>query len=235
MVPLGLAMVLAVLSADATPAVQASASGDGPVIIAQGAATVQQPADVARIQIAVETRGPRPEDARQQAAITMTSVMTTLKKLVSADAIKTSIFSVQPEMEYPNNTPRVKNYLARNQIEIRLDDLEKLAAVLDASVSSGATTVAGLRFDVKKHAEIEQDALRLAVGDAIARAQAMASGAGRSLGPVVRIQEARVTGGPVMQRMTMDAGAAGRSAVATPVTPGEIEVRAEVTLTISIR
>ncbi len=234
MTPITLALILAMSPAAAAPA-QAPVSSDGPVIVAQGEATVQQRADVAWVQIAVEARGAKPEDARQQAAATMTSVMATLKKLVADDAIKTSIFSIQPEMEYQNNTPRVKDYLARNQIEIRVDDLDRLAAVLDASVSSGATSVAGLRFDVKKRAEIERDALRLAVGDATERAQAMASGAGRSLGPLVRIQEQRVSAAPMMQRMMLESTAGGRGATATPVTPGEIEIRAEVMLTIGIK
>jgi uncharacterized protein YggE len=233
MTPVALALMLTLPPAGV--AAQGLGSGDGPVIVAQGEATVRQPADVAWVQIAVEARGGRPEDARQHAAVAMTSVMTTMKSLVSADSIKTSIFSVQPEMEYSNNTPRVKDYVARNQIEARVDELDKLAVVLDASVSSGATTVAGLRFDVKKRAEIEHDALRLAVRDATERAQAMAAGAGRSVGPLVRIQEQRVSGAPIMQRMTLEAVAGGRSNVTTPVAPGEIEIRAEVMLTIGIK
>jgi uncharacterized protein YggE len=234
MTSLALALVLTIVPLG-TPAAQSPVAMDGPVVIAQGEATIHQPADVAWMQIAVEARGGKPEDARQQAAATMTSVMTTLRRLVPADAIKTSIFSVQPEMEYSNNAPRVKDYLARNQIEIRIDDLDKLAAVMDASVSSGATSVAGLRFDVKKREEIERDALGLAVRDATQRAQAMATGAGRSLGPPMRIQEQRVSGGPMMQRMTMDAVGASRAGVATPITPGDIEVRADVMLTIAIK
>jgi Protein of unknown function (DUF541) len=123
--------------------------------------------------------------------LAMTAVMTTLKKALPAEALATSAFSVQPEMERPNGVPRVKDYLARNQIQARVDDLEKLSDVLDASVASGATSVAGLRFDVKARAQWEREALRLAVQDATERAQAIAAGAGRTLGPVLRIQEER--------------------------------------------
>ena len=217
-------------------AAQSPQAADGPVIVAQGEATVKQPADVAWVQIAVMARGAKPADARQQAALVMTSVMTTLKQSVPADALKTSGFSVQPEMEYSNNVPRVRDYVARNQIEARVDDLEKLSGVLDASVGSGATSVAGLRFDVKARSKWEREALRLAVEDATERAQAIATGANRTLGPVVRIQEQRVSGQSFMNFNTDAVRAVGGApAQATPVAPGEIEIRGQVVLTVSIK
>jgi uncharacterized protein YggE len=164
----------------------------------------------------------------------MTSLMTALKRTLPADAIRTASFSVQPEMEYTNGASRIKGYAARNQVEVRVDDLEKLAGVLDASVASGATSIAGLRFDVKKRAEAEREALSLAVRDAAERAQAMAAGAGRSVGAILHITEQRASTGPIMYRMAP--GMAGaRASTDTPIAPGEIEIHAQVTVTMAIK
>ena len=73
-----------------------------------------------------------------------------------ADAVRTTGVSLQPDMEYTSGRSRVRGYIARNQIEARVDDLKKLAGVLDAAGSSGATSIAGLRFDIKQRAEAER-------------------------------------------------------------------------------
>ena len=214
---------------------QAMSTNDIPFISAQGEAIVKQPADIAWVQIAVEARGSKPEDARQQAATSMTSLMTALRRLLPSDAVKTAAFNVQPEMDYSSSPPRVRGYAARNQIEVRVDDLEKLSGVLDASVAGGATSIAGLRFDLKKRSDAEREALSLAVRDATDRAQAMANGAGKTVGGILHIQEQRTSNGPVMYRMAQGMAATRAAAPETPVAPGEIEIHAQVTLTVAIK
>jgi uncharacterized protein YggE len=215
---------------------QAPQSPDAPVIVAQGDATIRQAPDIAWVQIGVEARGSKPEDARQRGAEAMTLVLAVLRQHLPAEALKTSSFSVQPEMEYISGSSRVKGYVARNQVEARVDDLERLSAVMDAGVSSGATSISGMRFDVKARAKLERDALKLAVQDATERAQAIAAGAGRAVGPIVRIQEQRIAGGPVF-RAAQSGGGGGRGGAATetPLALGEIEIRAIVVLTVAIK
>ena len=70
-----------------------------------------------------------------------------------------------------------RGYIARNQIDVRVDDLDRLGPAIDAAGASGATSMAGLRFDLKDRAGAEREALRLAVEDAMARAKAIAAGA----------------------------------------------------------
>lgn len=210
---------------------------DPPAIVAQGEAVVREAPDVAWVQIAVEARGAKPEEARGRAGDAMTSVMTALKAHAPAQAIKTSTFTVQPEMDYSNGGPRLRDYVARNQIEVRVDDLDKLTPIMDASVGSGATSISGLRFDVKRRPQAEREALSLAVQDGMARANAIAAGAGRTAGAIIRLQEQRVSGqGIRFAGLAQGGGGGGRGGGAeTPITPGEIEIRAVVVLTVAIR
>jgi uncharacterized protein YggE len=230
-VPRSLLLALLIICLGVPAAAQTAQ--DLPVVVAQGEATVRRPADVASVSIAVEARGATPEAARQQAAQAMTSVMSTLRKSLPADAVKTARFTVQPEMDYSDNRPRVRGYVARNQVEARVDDLDRLPGVLDASASSGATSIAGLRFDLKKRDEAEREALRLAVEDGMARAEAIARGARRDLGGLVRIVEQRAVDGPIRPMFAM--ADAERSSTPTPITPGEIEIHAQVTLTVALK
>ncbi len=227
--PLLLAAIALVLSSQ--PA--AAQTTQSPAIVTQGNAVVTQPPDEARITIAVEARGAKPEDARSQAASAMTAVLTAVKPLVAADAVKTSAFSVEPETEYPNGSPRVKDYVARNQLEVRVDDLDCLPRVLDASVASGATSIAGLRFDVKDRARWEKEALMSAVQDALGRAAAIAAGAGKNLGAILRIEEQPTSSPTPMFRFAAGV-AASRPSPETPIAAGDIEIRAQVSLTVEI-
>jgi hypothetical protein len=205
---------------------------DTPVVVTQGEASVKRAPDVAWVSISAEGRAARSAEAQQKSAAAMTALQSTLKGLgLPADAIKTTNFSLQQDMEYVGGNARPKGYVAVNQIEVRVEPLEKVSSVLDTATGSGATTISGLRFDVKDRNGVEREALRLAVQDAMQRAQAMAAGASRTLGPIVRIEEQRNTVSiprPMMMAARADATAQ------TPITPGETEIRAQVVLTVAI-
>jgi uncharacterized protein YggE len=219
------------LVAIAAPAAAQVAPEAPPVIVTQGSGVIKRAPDQAWVSIAAETRATSPAEAQRLAAEAMTAVLKALGPAgLAPDAIKTTAYSLQPDMDHSGGRARVRGYIARNQIEVRVDDLAKIGPVIDAAGSAGATQMAGLRFDVKERAALEQEALKLAVQDALARARAMAAGAGASLGPIVRIEEA----GGAPPRMYRTAMTIAESAN-TPVTPGDLEIRADVTLAVRIR
>ena len=209
----------------------------GPAIVTVGEAATTVAPDRAYIQVSAEGRAQKAADAQQLAATAMTSLQNALKGAgVAADAIRTTGYNLTPENDYVNGRQTFRDYLARNQVEVRVDDLSRLSAIIDASGAAGAATVSGLRFDLKNRDVVEQATLKRAVADAMARATAIASGANRTLGAIVRIQDQRISNArPVYMAFdSLSAGRAGGGAP-TPVEPGEIEVRAQVTVTVAIR
>ena len=220
-------VALPALAAAQTPA-------EPPGIVTHGTGEIKRAPDQAWVDIAAETRGTTPAEAQRTSAEAMTAVQSALQKAsLPADAIKTTAYSLTPDMEWANGRSRVRGYIARNQIEVRVDALDRLSAVIDAAGSSGATQIAGLRFDIKDRANLEREALRLAVEDALARARAMAAGAKMTLGPILRIEdEVQQVYKPVAMMMERAAAAA---APQTPITPGEVEISARVTVVVSIK
>ena len=217
----------------AAPARAAAQNGpEPPVIVTRGTGIIKRAPNQAFVGIASETRASSPAEAQRLAAEAMTSVQSALAKVgLPAGAIKTSGYSLEPDMEYTNGRGRVRGYIARNQIEVQVDDLTKLGAVIDAAGTSGATSMSGLRFDLKERAAVEREALQLAVEDAMARARAIAAGAKATLGPILRIQEGTEFRPPVP---VMAMRSVADAAQATPIAAGETEVRAEVSLTVRI-
>jgi hypothetical protein len=211
---------------------QTPASAGGQFVVASGSGSLRRAPDRAWVSIAAESRATTPVEAQRLSAEAMTAVQKALAgAAVPEDAIRTTGYSLQPDMQYDDGRARVRGYIARNQIEVRVDDLARLGPVIDAAGASGATSMAGLRFGLQDRESVEQEALQLAVKDAIARARAMAAGAGVTLGSVLRIEQRGDLAGPPMPFATMRQAA---DTVETPIAPGELEIGADVTVTVAI-
>jgi len=207
-----------------------------PVIVTSGEGVVRQPPDRAWVTIAAESRARTAADAQKMNTDAMTAVLDKIKAAgVPAEAIQTSGYNLQPEFDYANGKQTLRGYVARNSVQVRVDTLAKTGEVIGAAVGSGATSVSGVRFDLKDRDAAERQALRLAVRDARARADAAASGGGVTIDRVIRIEEQREMGEIVRPMpMTMAMKSEGAQA-AVPLEAGEIEIRSRVTLTVSIR
>jgi uncharacterized protein YggE len=231
------AAVLCLSVAPTAPAQEPSGPRESPVIVTVGRSSVKAAPDRAFVTVSTEATAPAPAAAQQKIAESMTAVRAKLKAaLVPDDAVKTVAYSLQEEAEYPNGRRVLKGYRARNTIEVRVDEIGKVGAVIDAAVSAGANAVGDIRFDLKDRDAVERDALKKAVLDARARAEALASGAGVTIAAILRIDEQGLPS-PIPRPAPMMAmrAAAVSDAPETPVTAGEIEVTATVTLTAAIR
>lgn len=229
---------LVLLSGSALPlAAQAQNPPAPPVIVTTGEAVVKQAPDRAWVTIGAESRARAPQEAQRLNTEVMTAVIDRIKAAgIAADAIQTTGYTLQPEFDYAGGKQNLRGYVARNQVQVRVDALAKTGDVIAAVVATGATTVSGVRFDLKDRDTVEREALRVAVRDARRRADAAATGAGVTIDRVIRIEEQRDMSDvvrPMPMAMSMMKAEAGQSAV--PLESGEIEVRSRVTMTVSIR
>ena len=224
---------IALFIISATVASAQTTPPEPPSVMVSGEGVVTAVPDQAWVRIGAESRAKISKDAQARNAEAMTAVqqkMTTLG--IPKDAVRTLAIDLQMEYDYANGKQTPRGYVARNTIEVRVDDFAKLGDVLDAAVGSGATNLHGLRFDVKRRAALEREALQMAVANAMGRAEALAAGAKRSIDRVLRIEESSVSRGgemPVMA-MRMKADDAG-----TPVAAGDLEIRAQVRLTAALK
>jgi len=212
-----------------------AASTEGPVIVTSGEGIVKLAPDRGWVSISAESRAKGPREAQRANADAMAAVLGKLKGAgLPADAIRTSGYDLQPEFDYANGKQTLRGYVARNTIEVRVDEIGRVGEVLDLAVGSGATNVSGIRFDLKDRAAADREALRRAVADARTRAEAAASGANLRLDRVLRIEEQRAMVEPPRPMMMMRQSAGAMEAAQPPISPGELEVRAMVTMTSAI-
>jgi uncharacterized protein YggE len=206
-----------------------------PVVVMAGEGVVQAVPDRAYVSISAESRAASPREAQRRNTELMKPVQDKLRSAgVPADAIRTTAYDLQFEYDWNNGRRIPKGYVARNTIEVRVDNIDKLGELLDIAVTAGATSVSDIRFDVKDRAKLEREAVRLAVVDARTKADVAASGAGASIDRVVRIEEHGVVTPPPMPMVRM-AMKEQSQASDVPIATGQLELRARVTLTASLK
>jgi hypothetical protein len=225
--------LLVLLSATPIAAQERTANVPCPAITTAGKAVVRAAPDRAFVTVTTETRAREPGLAQRQSASAMSSVQAKLKSVgVPADGIRTVHYDLQPEYDYVNGRQTLRGYVARNAVEVRIDDLTEVGAMIDAAVGAGASAVTGVRFALDKQEELEREALTQAVANARARASAAAAAAGVSIERIWSVID-RLDDRPPVPMMTVRAEAARD--VPTPIAPGPIELHATVMLTACIR
>lgn len=209
------------------------------IVITQGEATIKKLPDQAWLSISTETRDPKADTARRKNAENMALIQKALQNIGLPDnATKTTSFSLSPEIEWKNGRGIMKGYIVQNQIEIRIDDVNQLSDVIDRVNSTQNTSIriSGLRFSLKDKQIVEAEALKLAVKMALVRSRAIAEGAERSVGEILRIEESGLVDIHREVPFLMRAVAAkGDDVAETPITIGDIEIKAKVTLTVELQ
>jgi uncharacterized protein len=234
MMKIQLASIVLLLATAMPAAAQPQPPGTA-VIVTSGEGMVKQAPDRAWVTIGAESHARTAQEAQRANTDAMTAVIDRIKTAgVAADAIQTSGYNLQAEYDYVNGKQTLRGYVARNQVQVRVDALAKTGEIMTAVVANGATTVSGVRFDLKDRDGAEREALRLAVRDARRRADALAAGANVAIERVIRIEEQRDVDMP--RPMAMGGMAMMKAEGApVPLEAGEIEVRARVTMTAAIK
>jgi uncharacterized protein YggE len=221
----------------ATPiSAQPQQTSDPPVVVTNGVGVIKRAPDRAFVSIAAESRAKTPAEAQKLNADSMSAVLAKIKGLgLPPEAIRTSGYELHPEFDYANNRQTLRGYVARNSVEVRVDDFPKLGEVLDAAVGAGATSVSGVRFDLKDRTGAEQAALKAAITDARSQADVAAQAAGLKVERIARIEVNREGVVPPPMPRPMFRAEAALGSAAPPIAPGELEVRVTVAMTAVIR
>lgn len=229
-------MLALLLLTPALATAQQAAVREEPLVVTSGEGIVQAVPDRAWITITAESRGSNPREAQRRNAELMTPVQEKLRAAgVPADAIRTVGYDLQQEWDYVKDRRVSRGFVARNTIDVRVDAIDRVGELLEIAVGTGATSVGGIRFDLKDRAKLEREALRLAVSDARAKADAAAAGAGRSVDRILRIEEHGVQSPIPLPRPMMREVAQMAASDAPPISAGQMELRAQVTVTAVLK
>jgi hypothetical protein len=219
------------LTALLTPA--AALAADLRTIAMGGHGEVKGAPDQAQVNAGVSTTAATAAQALAANTTRMTGVFAALKKAGIAEKnIQTTNFSVSPQYTNGagNERPRLTGYQVNNDVSVRLDDVGKLGATLDALVTAGANQMNGISFSIRDTAVMLRKAREAAIADAKDRAETYARATGVTLGPIQSIGESGGSGPvPMFKAVRMMAAAP------VPVAAGEESVAADVSVVWEIR
>lgn len=222
-----------VLSAVAAATAQNTNQKTTPSITTSGEAVLTVKPDRAQIDIGVVTQGSTSQAAVSQNAQKVEAALANLRRLLGGGAdVKTISYSVSPNYRYPKEggDPTISGYTATNILRATLDDLTKVGGVIDTAVQGGSNRIQNLRFTLKDEGTAQAQALREAAVQARSKAQVLASALGVQ---IVRVLSVNESGSPV-QPFRDVAFARAEAATTTPIEPGTIEIRANVSFTVEV-
>jgi uncharacterized protein YggE len=118
---------------------------------------------------------------------------------------------------------RRSGFVANNAITIRLTQLDRVGAVIDAALAKGATNVNDLTFDASNASDARRAALADAATQAKSDATVLAKAMGGSLGPLIWVTTGEESTPPVPMMRPMAVQSSD-----TPILAGDIAVSASV-------
>ncbi len=147
--------------------------------------------DTAVITVGVSEVKPTPIEAYNALSDSINKVAEALKaKGVKEEELQTSMFQLAAEYNWTQERGQeLVGYRATNTLSITTQDLDKVAELIQAAVQAGANDLRGVTFQVKNADKLLDDALKLAVADAKAKAELVAGELGAK---VVRVHSVSV-------------------------------------------
>jgi uncharacterized protein len=204
-----------------------------------GNATVYKPADKVSLKLGVVTNDKNVKTAISDNNKKMQRILAAIKKILPPEEFQTGTFTVEPQY-----TPRPKEippdwhaeiigYEVRNTLSIHTTRLELAGAIIDAATREGANLVEDITFSLQDQQDAEEEAIAKAVKQAHAYADAAVKQAGIVLGDILEIA---INPPNFVPRYLKAANfmLAAQGNTGTPITAGDVEVTASVSMTYRI-
>jgi uncharacterized protein YggE len=206
------------------------------LVRASATATVSAKPDRAQISIGVVTQAQAAQDAASaNASQTERALAGIMKALGTAGEIKTTGYSLSPQMQYAEHQPpKISGYQASNTVLVEVNDLSVVGKVIDAANQSGANDINGITFSLKDDSAVRTQALAEAAAKARANAEAIARALNLEIVGVLQA-EADTPPASFPARMQVFAKAASPQAQATPIETGDLDLQATVTVSLEVR
>lgn len=197
------------------------AAGTGHTITVIGHGEISVAPDTATITLGVETTGDDAATALSANATKMTAVI----GAVEAQGVPSSHIQTNGLSMYFDSQRRT--YVANHNVSVKVDDIAKVGAILDAGVHAGANNSWGVSFGLQDPTAAQAQALQAAVANAQSRATAIAQKLGVQVSGVGSASEVSYSTPPVVYGPQAGAPVAASS---TPVQPGQLSVTADLTV-----
>lgn len=225
--------ILAAASGPAFAAVDVTPSASNPVIELSVTETVLGAPDTATFSTGVTSKAPTAQEALRSNSAEMEKVIAQIVALgIKREDIQTSGINLNADYEYFNDgrQPRFIGYQVTNQVTVKVRQMARLGAILDAVVSKGANNISGPSFSLDDDSAAQTEARDKAMKRAQSQAMDYAKRTGFTGVQLLAISEATYNASPMgmrdMKRSSMEMVAA-----APPIEGGQVGTSITVNVT----
>lgn len=192
--------------------------------------------DRVEIDIGVATHAASSQQAATENASRADAVLAAVRKAAgSTGVLKTISYSLNPDYKYhPNTEPTPDGYTAANVVQVTLDDLARIGAVIDSATAAGANRVQGITFTLRDQDAARAQALREAATRARGEADVLAEALGLRVVRVLTVEQNSAQFVPVRFSASRLAAPAATAGAPTPVEAGTLDISASVTLSVEV-
>lgn len=189
--------------------------------------------DIASVTVGIRSQGSTVKIVQDQINNVINKVSNAIKDLgIDAKDIQTTNYSIYPDYDYSGSSQRIKGYSASANLFVKVRDIDKVNAVIDATTANGANEVSGISFEVDDKEKAENEVRSKAVADAKQKAENASKIAGFRLGKIINYSE---NFGDFPRPIPLRAqGAAEIESVPTQIEHGSTQVSVTVTLSYEI-
>jgi uncharacterized protein YggE len=192
----------------------------------QGQATMSVEPDVAYLSVGVETQGDTAAKAQGLLAEQASHVLAALSHAgIDRANIKTSSYRVSPVYSARQDKQNViVGYRAETTINVEVENISSVAALVDASMSAGANEVLSLFYDRRDRQAFRDKLIQAACADAKLKAEAAAAALGVKVGAPVSVDIHDSFSAFRAEYVTM------KAAAQDSVSPGELDIGVSVSI-----
>ena len=213
-----------------------------PQLTVRGNATLQVPADQLQMQVGVTSEAKTVKQALDENTKKIHAIEQVFKKIgLSRKEYKTGRFQIQPR--WSTRPPKyhgdwqaeIIGYRVNNHFSIKTRQIALGGKIIESCTRAGANTIGSIIFNLASPQRYRSQAITAATGNARADANALAAAAELRLGEVLNISLDDATSTPLRSRsMAFSAEMAKSTAPSLNLSPGEVTVRARVTITYKV-
>ena len=150
-----------------------------PVITVSGTGETQVSADTAVISLGVSAQNKEVLTAQQEVNESIAAIrQALLDSGIESENINTDYMNIYAIYDHTSSEEQVTAYNANSTLAVKVTDMDKVGALIDAAFAAGANTLNGIAFSASDTESAQAESLRIAVADAKAKAEVLAEAAG---------------------------------------------------------
>jgi uncharacterized protein len=182
--------------------------------------------DSASVNLGVITESKQLIEAQQQNSLEVTKVINSLISLgITKNNIQTFDYRIESDYDYDQGKQIFRGYKITHILQVKIEDLSLVGKIVDTAVQNGVNYVSNVQFTAKNKELFYQQALALAVNNAIEKAKTIT---GTLKVTLIQTPRLIVEGGSQSQHIFNQPGIFVKAAASTQLEPGQIIVKADV-------